>query len=275
MSDPSTSRTFESFGFEWNSFDDVRSEDEEFWKRFSAGLPLAELSGRVGLDAGCGKGRYTRFLAPHLESLVALDGSPAVGAAARNLAEFPNVMVIKSDLRTAPFADATFGFVSSIGVLHHLQDPKAGFSKLLGLLGPGGIMFLYLYSAATTRGLRKAGLAAASLLRRATTRLPHRLLRVACIPIAGVLEILFVVPGEIGDKRKVPRLAALPLATYRGKSFRSLWLDTFDRLSAPVEHRYAWGELESWFKQAGMQVVSVSEDAGWYVVARKAPIVTA
>jgi SAM-dependent methyltransferase len=270
--DAITLRTFESFGFEWNTFDDVRGEDEKFWKRISTGLPMGELVRRVGLDAGCGKGRYTRFLAPYLEYLVALDGSPAVAAAARNLAELPNVMVVKSDLRTAPFANSTFGFVSSIVVLHHLEDPKAGFFKLLSLLAPGGIMFLYLYSAATTRGLRKAGLAVARCLRRATIRMPHRLLRILCIPIAGVLKILFVVPGEIGEKAKVPQLAALPLSTYRGKSFRSLWLDTFDRLSAPVEHRFSWPELEGWFNQAGMQVVSVIEDAGWYVVARKDPM---
>ena len=32
---------------------------------------------------------------------------------------------------------------------------------------------------------------------------------------------------------------------YRRKPFRSLVLDTFDRLSAPVEHRYVWSELQN------------------------------
>ena len=41
------------------------------------------------MDAGCGKGRYTRFLAPHLDALVALHGSSAVEAAVRNLGEPP------------------------------------------------------------------------------------------------------------------------------------------------------------------------------------------
>ena len=100
----STDRTFDSFGFEWNNFDDVREEDAGFAEVYFRDLDLTSLDGKVGLDAGCGKGRYTRFLAPHLAALAALDGSSAVEAAARNLADFDNVVVVKSDLRTAPFA---------------------------------------------------------------------------------------------------------------------------------------------------------------------------
>ena len=44
------------------------------------------------------------------------------------------------------------------------------------------------------------------------------------------------------------------MSTYRDKPFRSLVLDTFDRLSAPVEHRYIWAELEPWFADAGLVV---------------------
>ncbi|MBV8463426.1 MAG: hypothetical protein JO368_09035, partial [Acidimicrobiales bacterium] len=74
----STARTLESFGFEWNNFDDVRDEDAAFADVYFRDVDLAGLEGKVGLDAGCGKGRYTRFLAPHLSALAALDGSSAV-----------------------------------------------------------------------------------------------------------------------------------------------------------------------------------------------------
>lgn len=34
-------RTFDSFGYEWNSFDLIRAEDEEFWEEnYSTNLPL-------------------------------------------------------------------------------------------------------------------------------------------------------------------------------------------------------------------------------------------
>ncbi len=264
-----TRRTFASFGYEWNAFGDLREEDQGFWRRISDGLPTAELASLRGLDAGCGKGRYTRHLAPHLASLVALDGSDAVLAASRNLAGMPNVAVVKADLREPPFGEASFSLIMSLGVLHHLEEPEEGFRRLVDLLAPGGIIFVYLYSAADGLSLRSVGLLAATALRKVTVRLPHRLLRWLSLPLAALLTALFVVPGAVGERTGIQFLRHLPLATYRGKPLRSLWLDTFDRLSAPVEHRYRWPELAGWFGRAGLTVTSVREDAGWYVVARK------
>jgi SAM-dependent methyltransferase len=265
----STDRTFASFGFEWNNFDDVREEDESFAEVYFRDLDLAGLAGKVGLDAGCGKGRYTRFLAAHLEATAALDGSSAVEAAARNLAEWPSVLVVKSDLREAPFAPKSFDFVSSLGVLHHLDDPREGFERLLDLLVPGGQILLYLYSRPATFGVRSAALSLASALRKVTVRLPHGVLKVVSAPIAALLYWGVVTPGAFGERRGVPFLAGLPMSAYRGKPFRSLDLDTFDRLSAPVENRYVWRELAPWFSETGMVVDAARDETGWFVLAHK------
>jgi SAM-dependent methyltransferase len=265
----STERTFASFGFEWNNFDDVRDEDQRFAEVYFRDFDLASLEGKVGLDAGCGKGRYTRFLAEHLGATAALDGSSAVEAAARNLAGIPSVLVVKSDLRATPFAPASFDFISSLGVLHHLDDPRQGFERLLAHLAPGGRILLYLYSRPPTFGLRAVALRAAAALRTATVRLPHRLLKVLSVPIAAGLYWGVVVPGAYGDRRGVGGLAGLPMDAYRGKPFRSLVLDTFDRLSAPVEHRYVWKELAPWFSETGMEVDAARDETGWFILARK------
>ncbi len=264
-----TSRTFESFGFEWNSFDDVRVEDEDFADVYFRDVDLVGLQGKVGLDAGCGKGRYTRFLAQHLESLAALDGSSAVEAAARNLGDYPSVLVVKSDLRTAPFAPESFDFIASLGVLHHLDDPRQGFEQLLALLAPGGQILLYLYSRPAGIGLRGLALWAAARLRTVTVQLPHRTLKLLSAPIAAGLYVAVVAPGQYGQRKGVSALAGLPMAAYRGKPFRSLVLDTFDRLSAPIEHRYVWEELAPWFEETGLEVEAAREETGWFVLARK------
>jgi hypothetical protein len=60
------------------------------------------------------------------------------------------------------------------------------------------------------------------------------------------------------------------MSTYRDKPFRSLVLDTFDRLSAPVEHRYVWAELEPWFAEAGLVVDAARDETGWFVLAHRA-----
>ncbi len=264
-----TGATFASFGFEWNNFDDVRTEDEGFADVYFRDVELSGLEGKVGLDAGCGKGRYTRFLAEHLGSLVALDGSSAVEAAARNLSTFPSVLVVRSDLRHAPFAPASFDFIASLGVLHHLDDPQAGFDRLLEYLAPGGQVLLYLYSRPPRPGLRSTALAAAAALRKVTVRLPHPVLKLISTPIAALLYYAVVVPGEYGDKKGSGALSGLPMDAYRGKPLRSLVLDTFDRLSAPVEHRYVRSELAPWFADAGLVVDAARDETGWFVLAHR------
>jgi len=268
--DGTTERTFSSFGYEWNAFDDVRSEDESFGSIYFADVDLPALRGKIGLDAGCGKGRYTRILARHLRGVVALDGSQAVEAAARNLGGLDNVVVVKSDLRSAPFAPESFDFVSSLGVLHHLDDPRDGFRRLVELLAPGGQLLLYLYSRPERTDARTVALAAATQVRKVTVRLPHPLLKVLSEPIAALLYLGVVLPGRWGDRRGIAGLSGLPMDTYRDKPFRSLVLDTFDRLSAPVEHRYVWAELEPWFADAGLVVDAARDQAGWFVTAHRA-----
>ena len=46
----STERTFASFGYEWNTFEDVRGEDEGFAKVYFRDVDLAGLAGKVGLE---------------------------------------------------------------------------------------------------------------------------------------------------------------------------------------------------------------------------------
>jgi SAM-dependent methyltransferase len=265
----STERTFASFGYEWNAFDEVRDEDESFSTVYFRDVDLEGLRGKVGLDAGCGKGRYTRFLAEYLDAEVALDGSSAAEAAARNLARYPGVAVVRSDLRDAPFAPESFDFISSLGVLHHLDDPFAGFERLLTYLAPKGQVLLYLYSRPDQISLRSIGQSCSAAMRTLTTRISHPALKRLSTPVAAALYGGIVVPGAWGEKHGIGSLAGLPMDSYRGKPFRSLVLDTFDRLSAPVEHRYVWSDLQPWFDSTGLVVDAAREETGWFILAHR------
>ncbi len=265
-----TARTLSSFGYEWTTFDEVRDEDESFAAIYFKDVDLAGCAGAIGLDAGCGKGRFTRILGRYLKTVVALDGSEAVEAAVENLKEFDNICVVRADLRLPLFAEESFDFVMSLGVLHHLDDPREGFMHLVGYLAPGGQLLVYLYSRPETRNARAIALAAAAAVRRVTVHLPHSTLRVLAAPIASVLYVGIVIPGRWGERiRKLRALKGLPMNTYRDKPFRSLVLDTFDRLSAPVEHRYTWSELEPWFADAGLVVDAARDDTGWFVLCHR------
>jgi SAM-dependent methyltransferase len=260
-----TEATFRSFGYEWTQFNRIQPEDEAYWHWYFADLDLPSLRGRVGLDAGCGKGRYTIFTSRHLKAMVALDGSDAVRAAATNLAGCPNVTVVRADLRSAPFGSESFGFVSCLGVLHHLEDPERGFDALVHLLGPGGILLVYVYSRPTRLDARSIGLLAARGLRRFTTRLSSRAVRLASWPLAFFLWVTVVQAGAHWRRKS----ATLPLQAYHGKPMRALWLDTFDRLSAPIEHRYTWADIRPWYEARGLLVDQVRDDSGLIVLAHR------
>lgn len=268
--DAVTDRTFESFGYEWTAFAEIQPEDEGYWKQYTADVPWDELVDAVGIDVGCGKGRYTRPTARRLAGLVALDGSAAVASAASNLADEPNTIVIRADLRDDVVANGSFGFVSCLGVLHHLADPQAAFARVARLLAPGGVLLVYLYSRPENRGIRATALHAATVLRKVTVRVPHRVLRPLCIPVAALLYAMVVVPGAAGDRWHAKVLSELPLDVYRGSPLRALWLDTFDRLSAPLENRYTWEDVRPWVEAAGLEVVAVRTWGGLMITARAA-----
>jgi SAM-dependent methyltransferase len=273
--DNETELTFDHFGYEWTQFSSINPEDEVFWRRYFADVDLSALGGRLGLDAGCGKGRFSSFTAPYLGALVASDGSRATEAAAANLSDRPNTCVLRADLRTMPFVDGAFGFISCLGVLHHLADPDAGMESLARMLAPSGLMLVYLYSRPEQAGIRYFALKSATALRRVTVKMPLAALRLLCWPLAAALYGGIVLPGSVGARARIGRLATLPLATYRGSPLRSLWLDTFDRLSAPLEARFTPEEVASLFVRHGLEVHALRTDpqlAGIVALGGKRPI---
>jgi len=266
--DEHTARLFRSFGYEHSVFHRLPPQDELVWQRYFSDVPFGDLGEEVGLDAGCGSGRFARFLATRLAALVALDGSLAVKTAARNLAAFPNVVVLRADLRNPPLADHSFGFVCCIGVLHHLADPEPGFHSLVRMLAPGGYLMIFVYSRPQGPGLRSLVVWAATAMRTVTVHAPRRVLRVACAVMAPFLHAVVVLPGRLGERLGIPALDALPLRMYRRLPLRSLWLSLFDVLSAPLERRFAWSEIRPWFDRAGLVVQSVRDDDGLVILAR-------
>ena len=57
-----------------------------------------------------------------------------------------NVEYAQADIMELGTLERRFDLIESIGVLHHLEDPIAGWRILTGLLRPGGLMKIGLYS---------------------------------------------------------------------------------------------------------------------------------
>ncbi|MEW6750765.1 MAG: class I SAM-dependent methyltransferase [Candidatus Latescibacterota bacterium] len=107
--------------------------------------------GKVVLDAGCGTGEETLFLAglgaKRVIGIDTSDGSLEVaraGAARLGLTnvEFHRASVLDSGV----FAPAAFDYVSSLGCIHHTPDMSAAFANLCAWVRPGGHLCTFIYN---------------------------------------------------------------------------------------------------------------------------------
>jgi SAM-dependent methyltransferase len=156
---------------------DVRDQYEENpYPRWTLN-PLADFAGAIreqaqagggGADhaqsiliAGCGTGEHPLDVAQKLPQahLLAVDLSLASLAYARRKTReegVTNVEYAQADILNLRGIGRTFDRIESVGVLHHLADPKAGWRVLLSLLAPNGVMRVGLYSDAARRSIVEA-----------------------------------------------------------------------------------------------------------------------
>ena len=117
---------FSETASEWD-----RLRDELFGRRFDLQALLALLDRRwvVG-DLGCGTGRTSEALAPHVAEIYAVDGSAAMLEATRQrLAGYRNVKVRQGELERLPIDDGSLDAAILFLALHHNPDPERVLSE--------------------------------------------------------------------------------------------------------------------------------------------------
>ena len=121
----------------------------------SSKFPFARFSRPSGrapdiLIAGCGTGQRAIAMAQKFgdRQMLAVDLSLAsLGYARRKSQELGlAIAYAQADILELETVGRQFDVIESLGVLHHLADPWAGWRALLSLLRPGGCMLLGLYS---------------------------------------------------------------------------------------------------------------------------------
>jgi 2-polyprenyl-3-methyl-5-hydroxy-6-metoxy-1,4-benzoquinol methylase len=112
------------------------------------------------LIAGCGTGQCSIAMAQRFgaEHMLAVDLSLASLGYARRKSEELGLPIAhaQADILELEKSDHRFDLIESLGVLHHLADPFAGWRALLALLRPGGFMLLGLYSEMARRSVMAA-----------------------------------------------------------------------------------------------------------------------
>ncbi len=135
------------FEYQWKFYRELNTElyERQFFDWLAPVKPEF-FRGKLVLEAGCGKGRHTVVAGRHGARLVvALDVTEAVDVARANAGEASNLAFVQADLMHPPFRPGTFDYAFSIGVLHHLPDPRAAFDSLSRQVKPGGHVSAWVY----------------------------------------------------------------------------------------------------------------------------------
>lgn len=255
-------KTADAFGWEWQRFSELDAPAEDQFLDWIYPLEREFFKGKTVLDAGCGQGRWAEQAALFgSRDVVAVDISDAVEAAQVKAERLPNLHVIQADIYNLPFA-RPFDFAFSIGVLHHLPDPEAGFRSVVKHLRPGGAVHAWVYGRENNGWLVHFG---NPFRVGVASRLPKPALYWLSLLVASLMQPLLKLlyfPRYSPTFSNPKRQPKLPYFGYLG------WLSqfslqhnhhvVFDHMVAPTAFYIRKDEFAGWFNRSGLRNVRIS-----------------
>lgn len=255
------------FGEEWSAFrqdeDNLSGEQRAaIFKDYFHIFPwrLLPPGGGIGLDIGCGTGRWSMEVAPRVAHLHLLDVSAkALGIARGNLKATRNVSFHVGSVADIPLPAQSLDFAFSLGVLHHVPDTPAAIRAIAEKLKPGAPFLIYLYYAFDNRPLWYRALWAASdPARIVISRFPHPLRKAISETIAALIYWPFArlaaLLGRLGLAQEW-----MPLAWYSDKSYYVMRTDAYDRFCTRLEKRFTRSQIEQMLTHAGFKPIHFSD----------------
>lgn len=262
-------KTVDAFGDEWGNFskfseDEIKKVGHDYFKIIPNDVWRNIKS---ALDVGCGSGRWTQYVAKHVERVYSVDPSSAVFVAARNCQGLPNVTVLHASVAELPFEPGQFDLVFSLGVLHHVPDTSAAIKDCALQIKRGGWFLVYLYYSLDNRGpIFKALFHATNFLRQGICRLPKALKNFVCDIIAYLIYLPMAILAAFIEKILGPRAAGkIPLNYYRKTSFFVMRNDARDRFWTPLEQRFSKQKINEMLKKSGFTNIRFSDEQPYWV----------
>ena len=261
--EPDKAATAENFGWQWQHFthgDELYAEQFLGW---ISPVPPEFFKDKVVLEGGCGKGRHTLLAAGWgAREVIGVDLSDAVETAFAATRHLENAHIVQADIYHLPFA-RTFNYAFSVGVLHHLPDPRAGFRSLAATVKPGGHLSAWVYGAENnewiTRGINP-------LREKFSSRIDRRaLLHLSKLPTALMYLATKLIYGPLNSSKRGSALARqLFYNDYLNAISKFGWREqhtiVFDHLVAPTSHYIRREEFEAWWRDIEAKELSV----GWH-----------
>jgi SAM-dependent methyltransferase len=253
--------TAANFGWQWQHFTQFDEKYEQQFLGWIAPVTPEFFKDKVVLEGGCGKGRHTQLAAQWgARDVIGVDLSGAVEpafAATRNL---PNAHIVQADIYNLPLAPI-FDYAFSVGVLHHLPDPRGGFKSLASKVKAGGHISAWVYGAENNEWITRW---VNPLREGLTSRMnPRLLLQLSKVPTAIVFAATKLVYGPLNRSARGASLARHLfyndyLKVLAGFGWREQHTIVFDHLVAPTAFYISREEFADWWPDIGVQDVTIT-----------------
>ncbi len=261
--EPDKAATAENFGWQWQHFTHADELYAEQFLGWIAPVRPEFFADKLVLEGGCGKGRHTLLAAGwSAREVIGVDLSAAVETAFAATRHLENAHIVQADIYHLPFAQ-TFDYAFSVGVLHHLPDPRAGFRSLASTVKPGGHVSAWVYGAENngwiTRGINP-------LRERFSSKIDRRaLLHLSKLPTAVVYLATKLIYGPLNSSRSGSAVARhLFYNDYLNAISKFGWREqhtiVFDHLVAPTSHYISRPEFEEWWRDVEAREIVI----GWH-----------
>jgi len=253
--------TAEGFGWQWTHF---VQEDKRYAEQFLGWIKPVRpefFVDKVVLEGGCGKGRHTQLAATWgARDIIGIDLSIAVETAYAATRQLPNVHIVQADIYSLPFPRC-FDYAFSVGVLHHLPNPKAGFESLASKVKPGGHISAWVYGAENNQWITNW---VNPVRKKLTSRMDKRiLLQLSKIPAGSIYLATKLIYGPLNRSQSGQSIAR---HLFYNEYFKNIapfgWREqhtiVFDHLVAPTAFYLSREEFEQWWCDIGAEEVTIT-----------------
>jgi len=253
--------TAANFGWQWTHFVQEDSRYAEQYLGWLQPVTAEFFRDKVILEGGCGKGRHTRLAAGWgAKEIIGIDLSSAVETAYASTRDLPNAHVVQADIYNLPFP-RTFDYAFSIGVLHHLPDPKGGFESLASKVKSGGHISAWVYGAENNEWITRW---VNPVREKLTSKIDQRaLLQLSKIPAASVYLATKLIYGPLNKSRGGANIARHLfyndyLTAIAPFGWREQHTIVFDHLVAPTAFYLSRDEFETWWRDIAAKDVVIT-----------------
>jgi len=257
------------FGEEWSSYNQSSLKEKEakdLFKRYFNIFPSNFLKiDKIGIDIGCGSGRWAKHIAPLVKEIHCVDASnQALNVARKNLESFDNCIFTHTTTDTLMSLDKKFDFGYSLGVLHHIPDTRRALIDCVSILKKGAPFLLYLYFAFDNKPLwYRLIWKISDPIRFVLSRSNFPVRKFISSLIAVLIYLPFSRLALIVDKLGI-RSDNIPLSTYKNTSFYTMRTDALDRFGTRLEQRFTKKEIHSMMIDAGLINIEFSNEIPYW-----------